>query len=144
MVYDVNMRRVDAIPTLPNSRSNGPETQNGIHAIQINPSRTLLATGARHSSDIAIYRLPTLDPVCIGENGHRDWVMDMCWLDDQFIVSGSKDAKMALWRINEEQETTTDDNGETCPTYAHIVPLVTKECKAAQKVCCSAHFIYLY
>lgn len=135
MVYDVNMRRVDAIPTLPNSRSNGPETQNGIHAIQINPSRTLLATGARHSSDIAIYRLPTLDPVCIGENGHRDWVMDMCWLDDQFIVSGSKDAKMALWRISEEQETTTDDNGETCPTYAHIVPLVTKECKAAQKVC---------
>lgn len=74
MVYDVNMRRLDAIPTLPNNRANGPESQNGIHAIQINPSRTLLATGARHSSDIAIYRLPTLDPVCIGENGHRDWV----------------------------------------------------------------------
>lgn len=76
MVYDVNMRRLDAIPTLPNKRANGPESQNGIHAIQINPSRTLLATGARHSSDIAIYRLPTLDPVCIGENGHRDWVCD--------------------------------------------------------------------
>lgn len=74
MVYDVNMRRVDAIPTLPNTRSNGPETQNGIMAIQKNPSGTLLATGARHSSDIAIYRLPTFDPVCIGENGHRDWV----------------------------------------------------------------------
>lgn len=74
MVYDVNMRRVDAIPTLIGSRVNGGETQNGIHAIQINPSRTLLATGARHSSDIAIYRLPTLDPVCVGEHGHRDWV----------------------------------------------------------------------
>lgn len=74
MVYDVNMRRVDAIPTLIGNRASGLETQNGIHAIQINPSRTLLATGARHSADIAIYRLPTLDPVCIGEHGHRDWV----------------------------------------------------------------------
>lgn len=74
MVYDVNMRRVDAIPTLIGSRVSGVESQNGIHAIQINPSRTLLATGARHSADIAVYRLPTLDPVCIGEHGHRDWV----------------------------------------------------------------------
>lgn len=73
MVYDVNMRRVDAIPTLTGSRTGGME-QHGIHAIQINPSRSLLATLARHSSDIAVYRLPTLDPVCIGENGHRDWV----------------------------------------------------------------------
>lgn len=74
MVYDVNMRRVDAIPTLQGSRAAGVEAQNGIHAIQINPSRTLLATGARHSADIAVYRLPTLDPVCIGEHSHRDWV----------------------------------------------------------------------
>lgn len=67
MVYDVNMRRVDAIPTLHNNRGTNPDTQSGIHACQINPSRTLLATGARHSADIAIYRLPTLDPVCIGK-----------------------------------------------------------------------------
>lgn len=78
MVYDVNMRRVDAIPTLTGSRNGGIETQHGIHAIQINPSRTLLATMARHSCDIAVYRLPTLDPVCIGENGHRDWVSVDC------------------------------------------------------------------
>lgn len=102
MVYDVNMRRVDAIPTLSNGQMNGPESQNGIHAIQINPSRTLLATGARHSADVAVYRLPTLDPVGVGVNGHRDWVMDLCWMDDQFLVSGSKDAKMALWRISED------------------------------------------
>lgn len=166
MVYDVNMRRVDAIPTMPNRRSNGPETHNGIHAIQINPSRTLLATGARHSSDIAIYRLPTLDPVCIGENGHRDWVrlvctfvkllirlqsdvrpirskqvMDMCWLDDQFIVSGSKDAKMALWRINDDdQPDAVEGEPEKCPTYAHISPLAVKDCRSAQKV----NYLYGY
>lgn len=135
MVYDVNMRRVDAIPTLIGNRVSGGETQNGIHAIQINPSRTLLATGARHSSDIAVYRLPTLDPVCIGEQGHRDWVMDMCWLDDQFIVSGSKDAKMALWRISDDILDGEDDAGEEkCPTYAHISALAVKECRAAQKI----------
>ncbi|KAL9698059.1 hypothetical protein quinque_001500 [Culex quinquefasciatus] len=64
MVYDVNTRKVDAIPTLPNSRGTSPDTQSGIHACQINPSNSMLATGARHSADIAIYRLPTIDPLC--------------------------------------------------------------------------------
>lgn len=147
MVYDVNMRRVDAIPTLPNSRGTNPDTQSGIHACQINPSHTYLATGARHSADIAIYRLPTLDPLCIGENAHRDWVFDMCWLDDQFLVSGSRDTKLALWRVNEETmdfpsttkvnvvngvEVEEDITG--CPTYAHISPIAVKECRAAQKI----------
>lgn len=95
-----------------------------------------LLAGARNSSDIAVYRLPTLDPVCIGENGHRDWVFDMCWLDDQFLVSGSKDTKLALWRINEDLLDTPDNEGEeqSCPTYGHIVPVSVKECRAAQKI----------
>lgn len=135
MVYDVNMRRVDAIPTLQGSRP-GHEQQNGINAIEINPSRTLLATTARHSSDIAIYRLPTLDPIYIGEQCHRDWIMDMCWLDDQFLVSGSKDAKMALWRINEDDKIDTPDKceDETCPTPERITAFSVKECRAAQKI----------
>lgn len=135
MVYDVNMRRVDAIPTLQGSRP-GHEQQNGINAIEINPSRTLLATTARHSSDIAIYRLPTLDPIYIGEQCHRDWIMDMCWLDDQFLVSGSKDAKMALWRINEDKIDAPDkcSDDEACPTPERITAFSVKECRAAQKI----------
>jgi DDB1- and CUL4-associated factor 12 len=134
MVYDVNMRRVDAIPTLANSRGLNPDTQSGIHACQINPSHTLLATGARHSADIGIYRLPTLDPVCIGENAHRDWVFDMCWLDDQFLVSGSRDTKLALWRINEDLMDFPDETEEPCPSYAFVNPVAVKEVRAAQKV----------
>jgi len=138
MVYDVNMRRVDSIPTLRNSRGSNVDTQSGIHSCQINPSRTLLATGARHSADIAIYRLPTLDPVCIGENAHRDWVFDMTWLDDQFLVSGSRDTKLALWRINEDlidfPEKPAKEEEEACPTYAHINPVCVKEVRSAQKI----------
>lgn len=134
MVYDVNMRRVDAIPTLSNTRLNGPEMQNGIHAIEINPSRTYLATGARHSVDIAVYRLPTLDPVCVGENGHRDCIMDICWLDDQFLVSGSKDSKMSLWRINEDLMEFPDGGEESCPTYANVSPVCVKDCHQSQRI----------
>lgn len=61
--------------------------------------------------------------------------MDMCWLDDQFLVSGSKDAKMALWRINEDILDGDDDKSdEHCPTYAHVSALAVKECRAAQKI----------
>uniref|UniRef100_A0A2M4APH4 Putative wd40 repeat-containing protein n=1 Tax=Anopheles triannulatus TaxID=58253 RepID=A0A2M4APH4_9DIPT len=154
MVYDVNTRRVDAIPTLPNSRSGSPDTQSGIHACQINPSHTMLATGARHSADIAIYSLPTLDPVCIGESAHTDWVFDMCWLDDQFLVSGSRDTKLALWRVNEDvmtypkgkeadelaengaesAETEQQEPVQDVPRYATISPVSVKDCRGAQKI----------
>lgn len=76
MVYDVMTHSLDQIPSLLSKRDTpGAEQQQcGIHSVQINPSRTLLATGARNTCDIAVYRLPTLDPVCVGENAHRDWV----------------------------------------------------------------------
>lgn len=76
MVYDVVTHKIDQIPSLLSKRDilGNEQQQCGIHSVQINPSRTLLATGARNTCDIAIYRLPTLDPVCVGENAHRDWV----------------------------------------------------------------------
>lgn len=68
MVYDVVTQKLDQIPLLRESVPGVPQDQQcGIHAAQINPSRTLLATGAKISSEIAIYRLPTMDPVCVGE-----------------------------------------------------------------------------
>ena len=39
------------------------------------PYSTLLATGGHSTNDIAIYSLPTFDPVAVCENGHADWVI---------------------------------------------------------------------
>ena len=48
MVFDVNTRQVDHIPSLASSEnSSPPEAECGIHAIEINPSKTLLATGGK-------------------------------------------------------------------------------------------------
>ena len=54
MVLDVNTKHLDQIPSLASSEnSNPPDQECGIHSIEMNPSRTLLATGARNSNDVA-------------------------------------------------------------------------------------------
>lgn len=81
MVYDVIRHTLDEIPTLLSKRTYpAPQEQCGIQSVQINPSRTLLATGADNISDIAVYRLPTLDPVCVGEDSHKESVSKILFL----------------------------------------------------------------
>ncbi|KAJ3666287.1 hypothetical protein Zmor_001740 [Zophobas morio] len=133
MVYNVVTHKLDQIPSLMSRRDNPGTIEQahcGIHSVQINPSRTLLATGARNTCDIAVYRLPTLDPVCVGENAHKDWVFDMCWLDDEFLVSGSRDTKMALWRITPGMF----ENKTDVPMYQHISAISVKDCRNSQRV----------
>ena len=69
-------------------------------------------------STVSFSRLPTLDPICVGENAHNDWIFDQTWLDDQFLVSGSRDGSLALWRVTEEmvEQVTSAD----IPTYQYI------------------------
>ncbi|RVE45340.1 hypothetical protein evm_010045 [Chilo suppressalis] len=134
MVYDVRTRSLDAIPTLrPRAPWPGLDHQTGIHALQINPSRTLLATGARNSCELAIYSLPTLDPVCVGE-AHKDWILDMCWLDDEFLVTGSRDSKLALWRAPSAPPSAapTASGAAPAPHHDYVAPLALRDCRAGE------------
>lgn len=63
------------------------------------------------------------------QNAHKDWVFDFCWLDDEFLVSGSRDSKMALWRVVDD-----DIQAPDTPKYSHINPVSVKLCKGGHKI----------
>lgn len=147
MVYDVNTRKLDQIPLLRGSRDQQPAQEVcGIHSARLNPSKTLLVTGAKNPNELAIYRLPTMDPLCVGEvilnilqwkrlwffffqSAHKDWLFDFCWLDDQFVVSGSRDSKLGLWKVTDDEKWEPEK-----PNYSHISPLALKLCKQGHKI----------
>ncbi|XP_044756122.1 DDB1- and CUL4-associated factor 12 [Coccinella septempunctata] len=132
MVYDVTTHKLDHIPSLLSSRDplRTDSQPIGIYTVEINPSHTLLATVSRNSCDVAVYKLPTLDPVCVGESAHKDYVYDMAWVDDEFLVSGSKDTKLALWRITPGLA----DRRMDIPVHCSISATSTKPCKNSQKI----------
>ena len=80
-------------------------------------SWSLLAPASKYI--LLVFRLPTLDPVCVGGKGHQDWIFDQTWIDDQFFVSGSRDGSLSLWRITDEllQEVVQAD----IPKYRYFV-----------------------
>ena len=167
MVFDVNTTQIDQIPLLQGSKSSFPSDSDcGIHAIEINPSRTLLATGAKntltlrstgfphlilsswgrwvvilflliyiclciyyveqkngvkgcyragscwhtvflHSTvvlmvNIKLRHLSHQSLSCLPQGTHSDWIFGMTWIDEQFVVSGSRDGSMALWQVSDE------------------------------------------
>lgn len=84
-------------------------------------------------------------------------MFSLAWLDDEFMVSGSRDTSLALWKIPEpvelapgEFDLTKHDSFSihsrehcsnysaiqdlTLPTYSYINPVSVKQCRSAQKV----------
>jgi len=129
MLLDTKTRKLMELQNLNSSSATNPPQDDlcGIHGIAINPSRTRLVTGARNPNDTAVFSLPSLDPICVGEGGHEDWIFDIKWLDDDHYVSGGRDSKIILWDVNEKYKVNFNDNGyirgrrnEMLPKYFHM------------------------
>ncbi|XP_014667872.1 PREDICTED: DDB1- and CUL4-associated factor 12-like [Priapulus caudatus] len=133
-VVDTKTCRKTFIPILKCSSINeDPDSPCGIHTIAVNRSRTFLATGAEHTNAVAVYRLPTFDPVYVGECGHNDWIFDIVWLDDEFFISGARDSKLALWRVKDDVPQAVTSLA-CLGKYPIVRPLSVKKCQKAEKV----------
>lgn len=97
--------------------------------------------------------------VCFLQLAHQDWVFALAWLDDNFLVSGSRDTTLALWRVPDPTDcqleasrvgssihrnrstsltgtsgTSNVDLSMPVPSYSYINAVASKECRSAQKV----------
>ncbi|KAI8806692.1 WD40-repeat-containing domain protein [Cladochytrium replicatum] len=74
----------------------------GIHSIEINPSRTMVAVGAGEPTEfIQVYDLPSFRPLAV-LRGHTDMVFSIEWVNDTTLVSGSRDTTVKLFSIDRD------------------------------------------
>ncbi|PVD19977.1 hypothetical protein C0Q70_20471 [Pomacea canaliculata] len=100
----------------------------------LSPSAWLVRTFHPTCRRVAVFRSKLIFDARI-RGGHTDWVFDMEWIDDEFLVTGSRDSLLALWRVDNVDDSRT--SRMTClyvPEYAIKKPIFTKPCEKALKV----------
>eukprot|EP00889_Picochlorum_renovo_P003913 jgi/Picre1/30943/NNA_006302.t1 len=100
----------------PNRFSSAEKT--GIHALSLNPSRTLIATGGTDTRDLIVLDGESFKPR-VSLLGHTDWVFGCAWISDQHLASASKDCRVALWNVKSEHQDLS--TSQTDPLMNHKV-----------------------
>ncbi|KFO31638.1 DDB1- and CUL4-associated factor 12-like protein 2 [Fukomys damarensis] len=126
-VLDVHTGHIAPISLMQDRRPRWAYAQSasGIRAIELNLSKTLLATGGENPNSLAVYQLPSLDPICLGDrHGHNHAITAIAWISDTVAVSGSWDGTLAVWRVDHDMSSASFPryNEQGLPLYAHMRP----------------------
>jgi len=70
-VLDTTTDRKLEIPKLQSAKTLPHENPCGIHCVCATEDHRYLATGGSNPNDLAIYSLPVMDPVAVGEVGQK-------------------------------------------------------------------------
>lgn len=80
----------------------------GIRAINVNPAGTFIAVASGNPYHIHIFDLPSLSSNTILQ-GHTDAIFSVAWIDNETIISGSRDGTMKCWKLNRNKVHTVQD-----------------------------------
>ncbi len=98
VVWDVSQSTFLRLALPPGPWRERPALHCGMHALAVNPSRTLVACGGDNPHDIVVLSIPDFRPVAWLQQ-HTDWVFGVDWLSDTALVSGGRDGMLGRWNI---------------------------------------------
>lgn len=101
MTYDID-GKISEKNGMPATEAELSECQTcGYHTLELSPGGNILATTGELAQDICLYDAKTMDPIYNIE-GNKDWVFDMKFLNEEYLVSGSRDKMLGIWKFKED------------------------------------------
>jgi len=140
VLWDLTKSPVQSrIVPLPKGETPQPSDNCGIHSIALSPSRSLLATGGENPAEVAIFDVASMSPIFILE-GHKDWSFSTAFLNDDRLISGSRDCTVNLWTtqdsgsVYEEEEDESDEEFAMEDHCQHVGSMILPLSYSSKKI----------